>query len=80
MAPAVKFRKGQFGQTPFMEIPLSLAKPEVSSLRRIVVGPGPHKEDIKHSVELLLQKHGVRVRRPDINDGVEVAISLIPYR
>ena len=80
LSPVVKFRKGQFGQTPFIEIPLSLAKPEACSLRRIVVGPGPHKVDIKHSVELLLQKHGIQVRRLDINDGVEVATSLIPFR
>jgi hypothetical protein len=80
LSPVVKFRKGRFGHTPFIEIPLSLAKPETSSLRRIVVGPGTHKEDIKHSVQLLLQKHGVRIRQPDINEGVEVATSLIPYR
>jgi len=76
----VKFRKGQFGLTPFIEVPLSLTKPEISSLRRIVVGPSAHKEDIKHSVELLLQKHGIQVRRPDTNDGVMVRTSLIPYR
>ena len=68
----VRLRNGQFGQTPFIEIPLALAKPEKSSLQRIVVGPSDHKEDIKHSVELLLRKHGI--------NGVEVATSLIPYR
>jgi hypothetical protein len=76
----VRFRHGQFGPTPFIEIPLGLTKPETSSLRRIVVGPSTHKEDTKHSVELLLRKHGIDVRRPGIKDGVEVATSLIPYR
>jgi hypothetical protein len=42
-----KFRKGQFGETPYLEIPLGLAKPESSPLRRIVVGPSSHKDDIK---------------------------------
>jgi hypothetical protein len=78
----VKFRKGQFGQTPFVEIPLCLAA-DTSPLRRIVVGPGSHKEEMKRWVELLLETRGIRVRpenRPDIKDGVEVAISVIPYR
>jgi hypothetical protein len=78
---ALKFRSGQFGPTPFVEVPLDLAEPETCALRRIVVGPGTHQEHIKHWVELLLRKHGIKVRRPDINDsGVEVATSLIPYR
>jgi hypothetical protein len=76
----VKIRRGQFGLTPFVEIPLSLAKHDISSLRRIVVGPSAHKEDNKHSVELLLQEHGIQVMRPDTNDGVIVGTSLIPYR
>jgi hypothetical protein len=78
-----KFRKGQFGETPYIEIPLGLAKPESSPLRRIVVGPGSHKDDIKCWVELLLERHGVRVRRghsPGIEEGVEVSTSEIPYR
>ena len=78
-----KFRKGQSGETPYIEIPLGLAKPESSPLRRIVVGPGSHKDDIKCWVELLLERHGVRVRRghsPDIENGVEVSTSAIPYR
>jgi len=79
----LKFRKGQFGQTPYIEIPLSLAKSETSPLRRIVVGPSSHKEEVKHWVELLLETHGIRIRRDDradTTDGVTVATSLIPYR
>jgi hypothetical protein len=79
----LKFRQGQFGQTPFVEIPLGLTAADTSPLRRIVVGPGSHKEDIKRWVELLLGTRGIRVRadnRPEIRDRVEVAISVIPYR
>jgi hypothetical protein len=78
LLPRLKHRKGQFGLTPFVELPLGLRKAETCSLRRIVVGPsshvgpGSHQEDTKHSVELLLRKRGI--------DGVEVATSLIPYR
>lgn len=72
----VKFRKGQFGLTPYYEILL----PDISPLRRIVVGPGAHKEDNKHSVERLLQMHGIQVRQPGTTDGVVVDTSLIPYR
>jgi hypothetical protein len=75
----VKFRDGQFGRTPFIEIPLGLTEPETSPLRRIVVGPGTHKDDVKRSVELLLLSHGIQVR-PDKEKGVEIATSLIPYR
>jgi hypothetical protein len=68
----VKFRDGQFGRTPFIEIPLSLADAEKSPLRRIVVGPGRHKEDVKRSVDLFLLNRGIQ--------NVEVSTSLIPYR
>ena len=80
LAQDVKFRPGQLGSTPYIEISLGLKEPKTSPLRRIVVGPSIHKEDIKHAVELLLRKHGIQVRGPDINDGVEVAASFIPYR
>ena len=79
----LKFRKGQFGQTPYVEIPLGLSAADTSPLRRIVVGPGNHREDLKRWVELLLETRGIRVRpdnRPDIKDAVELAVSVIPYR
>jgi hypothetical protein len=79
----LKFRRGQFGQTPFVEIPLGLAAASTSPLRRIVVGPGSHKDDLKHWVKLLLERRGIQVKpenRPDIKEGVEVATSVIPYR
>ena len=76
----VKFREGQFGRTPYIEIPLGLTEPDTSPLRRVVVGPGPHKEDVKRSVELLLLNHGIEVQEPGKPKGLEVVTSLIPYR
>jgi hypothetical protein len=78
LIPRLKSRTGQFGLTPYIEYPIGLRKPATGSLKRIVVGPsthvgpGTHQQDVKNSVELLLRKHGI--------DGVEVAISLVPYR
>ena len=77
LIPSLKSRTGQFGLTPYVEFPLGLRKPASNPLKRIVVGPsthiglGAHQQDIKNSVELLLRKHGI--------DGVDVAISLVPY-
>ena len=79
----LKFRNGQFGQTPYVEIPLGLTAGASSPLRRIVVGPGPHKDAMKRWVELLLGTCGIGLRpenRPDSEDDVEVAVSVIPYR
>jgi hypothetical protein len=78
--PAIKFRNGQFGLTPFIEIPLGLKEPTTSPLRRVVVGPSAHQSEIKQSVELLLQKLGIQVKGPDRYEGVEVASSVIPFR
>jgi len=78
LMPRLKSRTGQFGLTPYIEFPLALHSAGTCSLKRLVVGPsthvgpGDHQQNIKHSVELLLQKHGI--------SGVEVAISLIPFR
>ena len=68
----VKFRDGQFGRTPYIDIPLGLADAQTSPLRRIVVGPGRHKEDVKRFVELFLLNRGIQ--------GIEVSTSIIPYR
>jgi hypothetical protein len=76
----LRFRKGQFGETPFVEIPLGLRMLETSPLRRIVVGLGNQKEDAKHWVELFLETHGILVKRDDTGPGVEVVTSVIPYR
>jgi hypothetical protein len=75
----VKFREGQFGRTPYIEIPLRLAETATSPLRRIVVGPGSRKEDAKRMVELLLLNQGIEVLAPG-GKGVEIATSLIPFR
>jgi len=78
----IRVRQGPFGETPYIEIPLGLREHGTSPLRRIVVGPGKEKETFQQSVERLLKTHGMNLRRGDIpdGDGVEVAISTIPYR
>jgi hypothetical protein len=78
-----KTRKGPFGETPYIEIPLDLASSESSLLRRVVVGPGNNKGEMKRWVEQVLEWHGLRVKgdgAADIDDGVEVSTSTIPYR
>ena len=80
LAPVVKYRDGQFGRTPYIEIPLGLTTPGTSPLRRIVVGPGVRKDDAKRMVESLLVSLGIPVSTPGTGTGVEIAASLIPYR
>jgi hypothetical protein len=78
-----KTRKGPFGETPYIEVPLDLAKPDSSPLRRVVVGPGDNKDEMKDWVRQLLEAHSLRVKRDpatDIEKGVDVCISTIPYR
>jgi hypothetical protein len=64
-------RESLFGLTPYLTVGLDLSKPP-SPLKRIVVGPGPHKDEWVHTVSLLLEKSEVT--------GVEVIPSKIPYR
>ena len=80
LAPVVKYRDGQFGRTPYIEIPLGLTTPGTSPLRRIVVGPGVRKDDEKRMVESLLASLGIPVSMPGTGTGVEIVGSLIPYR
>jgi hypothetical protein len=75
----VKFRSGAIGITPYIEFPLELSTPK-SPLRRIVVGPAPHMEQAVKGVEMLLEGKGIRLKRKDFPDGVEVVPSNIPYR
>jgi len=74
----LKFRDGQFGRTPYIEIPLLIAERATSPLHRIVVGPGASRDDKKRYVELLLLNRGIEVVR--LGGGVEIATSVIPYR
>ena len=79
----IRSRTGPFGNTPYIEVPLDLAKAGSSSLRRVVVGPGNDKVDVKQSIERLLEAKGLRVKRggaSNIGDGVVVSVSTIPYR
>ena len=65
------FREGRFGLTPYLPIGLKLCVCP-SPLRRVVVGPGPHKREWVETVKLLLAKKGFAVK--------EVVPSQIPYR
>ena len=76
----VKFREGQFGRTPYIEIPLGLADADKSPLRRIVVGPGANKEDKKRYVEFLLLNRGIEAFDAAKGKGVRITASAIPYR
>jgi hypothetical protein len=80
LATTVKFRDGQFGRTPYVEIPLGLAETKTSPLRRIVVGPGPRQEEAKRAVEALLKKRGIPIKSSGDQNGVEIGTSLIPFR
>jgi hypothetical protein len=65
------FYESAFGLTPYLTVGLGLdASP--CPLKRIVVGPGSHKAEWVHTINLMLAKIGV--------SGVEVVPSQIPYR
>lgn len=79
----IRSRTGPFGNTPYIEVPLDLAKAVSSSLRRVVVGPGNDKVGVKQWVEQSLEDKGLRVKRDgraNLGDGIEVSVSTIPYR
>jgi hypothetical protein len=76
----VKFRDGQFGPTPYIEIPLGLVAPGTSPLRRIVMSPGVRKEEGRRFIERLLRSRGIEVLAPGTRKGVQISASLIPYR
>jgi hypothetical protein len=77
--PIIRFRSAKLGVIPYMEFPLSLAT-QSSPLRRIVVGPTPHKEEAVNAVKLLLESKCIKVKTDGSQDGVEVVPSSIPYR
>jgi hypothetical protein len=78
-AGLLKFRDGRFGVTPYIEVPLRLKDCE-SPLKRIVVGPGPHKDDCVASVKMLLASKGIQLKSKEFPEGVDVVSSQIPYR
>jgi hypothetical protein len=49
------FRESRFGLTPYLPIGLDFCR-SPSPLKRIIVGPGPHKEEWVETVRLLLAK------------------------
>lgn len=77
--PILHFRAGKFGLTPYIDFPLALTSGK-SPLRRIVVGPSPHKAEALNAVKLLLESNGIQLKSEDDTEGVEVVGSKIPYR
>jgi len=67
----IRFRDGQLGRTPFIEIPIPLRE-NPSPLKKITVGPSPNREQAAARLRIHLQKLGVH--------DVEVVPSKIPYR
>jgi len=67
----IRFRDGQLGKTPYLEIPLDL-KGENAPLKKIVVGPSPNQDQFFTRLCIQLEKKQIR--------GVEVVRSVIPYR
>jgi len=65
------FRESIFGLTPYLTIGLDLSKSPFP-LKKIAVGPGPHRDEWVQTVNLLLAKYAI--------SGVEVVPSQIPYR
>jgi hypothetical protein len=77
--PLLRFRAGKFGLTPYIDFPVALTSTE-SPLRRIVVGPMPHRDEALNAVKLLLKINGIQLKTESDADGVEVVGSSIPYR
>ena len=67
----LSFRASRSLIIPYVGIPLKIGKEPVT-IERIVLGPTPHEEMAKKSVEMVLKRHGVEFRK--------VANSNIPYR
>lgn len=65
------FRESALGLTPFLPMGIDLSR-SPSPLKRIVVGPGPHKDEWVTTICLMLAKCSI--------SGVEVVSSKIPYR
>jgi hypothetical protein len=72
-------RESIFGLTPYLSVGLDLSKPP-APLKRIVVGPGPHKDEAVNGVKFLLETNGIKVWTEGSKEGVEVVPSQIPYR
>ena len=69
----VSIRPGKSTLVPYLEIPLSVPEPfSAIGIDQIIVGPCPHPEESRKSVEMFLNRSGFR--------GVQVKNSVIPYR
>jgi Protein of unknown function (DUF2971) len=67
----LEFRAGRSMITPYFKVPLEWEGQPID-IEEIIVGPCPHRDDAKKSVQMMLKKEGI--------SGVEVIPSKIPYR
>ncbi len=68
----VCFREGASMVLPYVEFELSAASDNPLPIKEIIIGPTPHKDLSKKSVEKLVIKHGIQ--------SCDVVLSDIPYR
>jgi hypothetical protein len=73
----IGFHPGQSSIVPHVTISLP---GEDLAIQRIVVGPCPDPSWAVRAVEMLLERHSIKVRRNDDDIGVKVVPSKIPYR
>lgn len=67
----IKFREGKSMVIPYLELPIKDNNGKLP-ISRIIIGPTPHPELSKHSIDVLLKSKGI--------DYVKVDYSEIPYR
>jgi hypothetical protein len=68
---AVKFRRARSLVVPYVPIPLRY-KDQLIQIDRIVVGPTPHRDEARLSIEMLLKRYRVEFKK--------VVSSQVPYR
>lgn len=81
----VKFKTGKSMLVPYFEVPLAKERNAkgkwgpIKILDSVIVGPTPHGNLSKRSVEEMLKANGIKLKPDEIN-GCEVKLSKIPYR
>ncbi len=74
----VGFRAGQSMISPYLRV--ALGEKDTSSISHIIVGPCPHPDLSKKSVEMLLRNARIVEKAADGDENVDVKNSKIPYR
>jgi Protein of unknown function (DUF2971) len=67
----LEFRRSNSLVVPYVRIPLRLAGQAIK-ISRVVIGPTPHRKEVRESIEMLLKKHKVEYS--------EIVESSIPFR